>query len=106
MRLLIAGNNLLALLGIHYDQFPEAWPILSTTEMAKAVERDGPVIKGLSGMTKVLPAWAITELLNIPALVAAREKGEDIIVKDMRLESSGEVASAHKARKVESEAEL
>ena len=74
----------------YYDQFPEAWPVVGEVEMAKAVERDGPVIKGLSGMTKVLPAWCILEVLNMPALIAEREAEDEKWAPKLQMESTGE----------------
>jgi hypothetical protein len=44
--------------------------------------RGGKSVKGLSGMTCVLPAWSIAEVLNSPHLVAwrdARDAAQDII---------------------------
>jgi len=56
MKLVVAGVDFFGLLGIHYDQFPEAWPIIGKVGEMPPVKHDGPVIRGLSGMTKVLPA--------------------------------------------------
>ena len=97
--LVIAGNHLMLLLGIHYDQFPEAWPIVGETEMTKAVKRDGRTIRGLSGMTKVLPAWAISEVLDMPALVALREHQDGEIAKTLDMKSFGEANSSVAGKK-------
>jgi hypothetical protein len=94
-KILLAGNNLFCLLGIHYDQFPEAWPVSGEAEI-KPLKRDGTFIKGLSGMTKVLPGWAILELLNIPALVQQRAEGDAHWMASNKLDSSGEVAKPEK----------
>lgn len=78
---LIAGTNYLALLGIHFAQFPEQWEIAKgvgkTSEESKGAVpliQEGHYVKGLSGMTCVLPAWAIWEVLNLPELKGPRDE--------------------------------
>lgn len=57
-------NDLFRLLGIHWGQFPEEWR-----------SADGTNITGLSGMTCVIPAWHILEVLEMPKLRAQRHPG-------------------------------
>lgn len=80
-QILVAGRQMLMLLGIHFAQFPEEWEVragLTKMEAKPRVPliRDGAYIKGLSGMTCVLPAWSIREVLDLPLLKQAREAGE------------------------------
>lgn len=80
--LLVAGTNYLALLGIHFAQFPEQWEIRRIEPGRKAYEShvplltDGAYVSGLSGMTCVLPAWSIMDVLNMPKLKEAREQSD------------------------------
>lgn len=75
MRGRLESNTLFNLLGIHWGQFPEEWEI---TEGAKSEEArhklkvDGAYVQGLSGMTLVVPAWHIREVLDMPKLAEAR----------------------------------
>lgn len=78
-KFLLAGASLLALLGIHYSQFPEAWEIVERqkrpeTEGQTPLIVEGKYVKGLSGMTCVLPAWRIREVLDLPPLKTLRAK--------------------------------
>ena len=57
----------------HFAQFPELWEVTSSgtlrnTETSEPLLTDRKFIKGLSGMTLVLPAWSIVEVLNMPPL--------------------------------------
>jgi hypothetical protein len=72
------------LLGIHFAQFPEMWEVTSRGKLRNKSDSrreplltDGKYIKGLSGMTCVLPAWTIRKVLNIPLLREMREKIEE-----------------------------
>lgn len=66
------GNHL-SLLGIHWGQFPERWEVTENgslrTETTEDLISGKRYIEGLSGMTCVLPAWAIEEVLNMPKFV-------------------------------------
>lgn len=73
------------LLGIHCAQFPEMWEVTSSGKLRQESEgvpepllTDGKYIKGLSGMTVVLPAWSIRRVLNMPKLRQLREEGEEM----------------------------
>jgi hypothetical protein len=80
-RLLVAGRRMLMPLGIHFAQFPEEWEVRSGARKSEAKPRvplieDGAYVRGLSGMTCVLPAWSIREVLNLPRLKRWREEAE------------------------------
>jgi hypothetical protein len=67
-------STLFHFLGIHWGQFPEEWEI-STKKIRtkKEVQKRGLLpndasIEGMSGMTCVIPAWEISEVLNMPKL--------------------------------------
>ena len=80
-KLLMSGVNHLSLLGIHWGQFPEIWEVVEggklkvqdSKESLEPLLTDGQFIKGLSGMTCVLPAWSILEVLNLPNLKKVRD---------------------------------
>jgi hypothetical protein len=69
-------------LGIHFAQFPEMWEVTSAGKLRHEAEgkepllTDGKYIRGLSGMTLVLPAWSIRKVINIPALRHMRETNQ------------------------------
>jgi hypothetical protein len=78
---LTEGPKYLALLGIHFAQFPEKWELarpdlIKTESSAVPLIREGAYVKGLSGMTCVLPAWCIYEVLDMPNLKQPREAAE------------------------------
>ncbi|MGO9621154.1 MAG: hypothetical protein ACLPT6_07090 [Desulfobaccales bacterium] len=62
--------SFLNLLGIHWGQFEERYPIVSYKQLAlqQSIIKEGEYAKGLSGMTCVIPADRILELLNIQKL--------------------------------------
>lgn len=80
--ILFAGANYLALLGIHFAQFPEQWEIEHPRAKPQFHEsrvpliEEGRYVKGLSGMTCILPAWLIWDVLNLPKLVAQRAEAD------------------------------
>jgi len=68
-------NWFLKLLGIHWGQFPERWDIENDTKdeiEGVSLSNDAKYIKGLSGMTMVVPSWAILELLDMPKVKQRR----------------------------------
>lgn len=79
-QILLAGTNYLALLGIHFAQFPEEWEIAERKKKPVAASsavpliQEGKYLKGLSGMTCVLPADAIWEVLTMPELKKQRDE--------------------------------
>ena len=85
------GPNLLALLGIHWGQFPEMWELTSGSRLKEEDEghsrevlmTGSRFVKGLSGMTCVLPAWYIDEVLNMPELRSQRDQ-ENAEIRKMR----------------------
>ena len=66
----VRHETIFELLGVHYAQFPE--------ELQS--EKAG-VIDGLSGMTCVIPAWRILEVLNLQEFVDMRAKRDEEIEK-------------------------
>jgi hypothetical protein len=61
------------LLGIHWGQFPEEWELKQLKTEKKSEQRrnlitDGAYVAGLSGMTCVIPAWQILEILDTQEL--------------------------------------
>ena len=80
-KFLLSGTNHLSFLGIHYGQFPEMWEVTNkgklknqrNSEGSEPLLTEGRFIKGLSGMTCVLPAWSILEVLDMPKLKKKRE---------------------------------
>lgn len=69
----------LKLLGIHWAQFPERWELkdkkrLQETSRATHLITEGKYVEGMSGMTCVIPAWQIAEVLNMPKFVEQRVK--------------------------------
>jgi hypothetical protein len=76
--MLVPMGHILKLLGIHWGQFPEAWQLKSQTGVKvgpaaqAALITDGAYVEGLSGMTCVIPASRILEILDLPKLVEER----------------------------------
>lgn len=64
---IMVGGHLLKLLGVHWSQFPEQWDIAEGAEQDEATEAllqgNRKYIRGLSGMTCVVPARFIVDLL-------------------------------------------
>jgi hypothetical protein len=74
------GSSVMRLLGIHFAQFPELWELSDKQKLSESHEpliTEGKYVKGLSGMTCVLPAWNIKEILNMPKLRAQRKKRDE-----------------------------
>ena len=75
----------LFLLGIHWGQFREKWPIVSENEPAESEQQDlittGEYVKGLSGMTCVIPAQRIMDVLNLPRLKEQRREKDAQMLK-------------------------
>lgn len=79
----MGGGHLMKLLGIHWGQFPELWelsgvraPSKSEDEAEAELITEGQYVRGLSGMTCVVPAWDIFDTLNHPELVELRTQTE------------------------------
>jgi hypothetical protein len=70
------SGSLLQLLGVHWMQFPERWELehsdTGDTESVREARR--AYVKGMSGMTCVIPAWEILRVLERPKLRDAREQ--------------------------------
>jgi hypothetical protein len=80
-------GHIVKLLGIHWGQFPEAWEIAQMTppEPHAALITDGRYVKGLSGMTCVIPAEAILEVLNMPKLRKYRAENDIIVAQHLAI---------------------
>jgi hypothetical protein len=71
----LRAHNLFQLLGIHWGQFPEKWELRDKPklkESRKDLIVEGGYVEGMSGMTCVIPAWQIMEVLEMPALKSLR----------------------------------
>ena len=111
---LLAGTHFLILLGIHFAQFSEEWEIVVDSRLStwfkkrlqslgiKSEAHKVPLIKrgayvqGLSGMTCVLPAWNIIDVLNHNTLKRAREY--DDAAEESRLRDAGKMPPAPESR--------
>ena len=85
----LGGKSVLALLGIHCGQFPEELAIKRknkkiSKESALSEKAYEEYIEGMSGMTCVIPAWRISDLLSREDLTEQRKK-----VEAMREKNSG-----------------
>jgi hypothetical protein len=71
----IVSQQMFQLLGIHWGQFPEKWELRDKSKLAES-RRDliveGGYVEGMSGMTCVIPAWHIIEVLQLPVLQKLR----------------------------------
>ncbi len=73
-------RNLFQLLGIHWGQFPEKWELHQKAkfeESRRDLIIDGAYVEGMSGMTCVIPAWQILEVLDVPILKDLRQPAID-----------------------------
>jgi hypothetical protein len=73
----VNSDRLFQLLGIHTASFPEKWELKRlkkpiTTKDKNEFDVDGRYIEGKSGMTVVIPAWHIVEVLNMPIIQELR----------------------------------
>ena len=88
-KILFSGVNLFRLLGIHCGQFPELWEVTDEGELRhESVDNQAHLrtgrqfIRGLSGMTCVLPAWHIEEVLNMSALIERRDVANRVLTRE------------------------
>ncbi|SRR5260221_9333540 len=68
-----ANQTFIYLLGIHWGQFPERWELRDKpreTAKEESLILDGKYVKGMSGMTCVIPAWEIWRLLELSGEVS------------------------------------
>jgi hypothetical protein len=95
-QLLIAKGATLMLLGVHTGQFPEWW----AAEDAREAQADGTEeasqgqVRGLSGMTRVAPAWGIQEILDLPKFKDRREIADNEFARQMNV-GAAILASGH-----------
>ncbi len=96
-KILFSGTNLLMLLGIHFAQFPEIWeigkPEKAREESAVPLITEGMHVKGLSGMTCVIPAWEIARLLEDPKLKGPRDAVEATLTVPLAPEAEENVSA-------------
>jgi hypothetical protein len=72
----LKDSPMFKLLGIHWAQFPERWELASPSKIAESRRHlitEGAYVEGMSGMTCVIPAWQIKEVLDMPKLKAQRD---------------------------------
>jgi len=72
----IRAHQMFQLLGIHWGQFPEEWELrdkASIEESRTDLIVEGGYVRGMSGMTCVIPAWQIVEVLQLPELKMLRQ---------------------------------
>ena len=86
--MLFHASKYFALLGVHFSQFPELWEVVERARSRVEAAREpliteGKYIRGLSGMTCVLPAWNILEVLNLPKLRERRRRGDEVFEERM-----------------------
>ncbi len=92
----IQTRRFLRLLGIHWGQFPEEWELKDKKrlkESRKDLIVDGAYVDGLSGMTCVIPAWQIMEILELPKLKSLREPVIDAAIDAHRFAPKPELAN-------------
>ena len=89
--------TLFALLGIHWGQFPERWELKEKSKMLEA-RRDliveGGYVEGMSGMTCVISAAHILEVLEMPVLKEIRERAEKVAASKASKEPKAELVAA------------
>jgi hypothetical protein len=72
-------DTLFLFLGIHWAQFPEQWEmhdkstLKESAKSRKGLIAEGGYVEGFSGMTCVIPAWQIKEVLDMPKLKELRD---------------------------------
>lgn len=72
----------MVLLGVHFGQFPELWTLENIQDADKenaSLLTDGKYVKGLSGMTTVIPASELLNLLNREDVATMRKKSDEAI---------------------------
>ena len=80
----VLTSTFMYFLGIHWGQFPEEWEITEKDKHKEAtirLIRRGKYIKGLSGMTCVMPPEPILEALNMRSFKIERSRGDIALEK-------------------------
>jgi hypothetical protein len=102
------SSPLFMLLGIHCGQFPEIWNVKNYAEVERISETDESLayiskaqIVGVSGMTLVVPAWAIVDLLNSPKLKLERDRTEEQLRRIRNPSTPQELTALHQVPKNE-----
>ncbi len=76
VRIKVFPETMFYLLGMQCAQFMEPWKLkgaVTIEDQATLRTSDATYLSGSSGMSSVVPAWKILEILNIPKFVARRE---------------------------------
>jgi hypothetical protein len=82
---LSSQDTFLKFLGIHWGQFPELWEWGHGKEAeANSLSARRRYVKGVSGMTCVLPAWNIQEVLGLPKFREQLERDENLLIEHAR----------------------
>lgn len=68
-----SGRGFLKFLGIHWGQFGEDWKVLDASGQPIV-----HTVRGMSGMSCVLPAWVIKEVLDLPGFVNDRAEDDKL----------------------------
>ena len=95
-------HPMLMLLGVHTGQFPEWWDTKSTEPIGKGAEPFSRMqVRGLSGMTRVAPAWGIRQILDGPKLKGRRTRSELILASLKKSGAIGSMSSDEAAKAAE-----
>jgi hypothetical protein len=84
----VLGGGFMYFLGIHWGQFPELWEITDRERLKEASSGlipAGKYIKGVSGMTCVMPPEPILEALNIPQLEEQRRQNDITLATQFKI---------------------
>ena len=92
--------TLFAVLGIHWGQFPERWELKEKSKLKKEARGglivDGAYVEAMSGMTCVIPALNILEVLDMPILKGQREIAEAKAAEKPRVKAEGGIRVVRK----------
>lgn len=84
----IRAPQMLMLLGVLWGQFPERWELRDKSSLVeqgrKGLITEGDYVQGMSGMTCVVPAWQILELLESSELQTLRQPEIDRFTAQMQ----------------------
>ncbi len=74
----IKVNTMFKFLGIYWGQFPEMWELKNKSQLQESRKNhlvmDGGYVEGMSGMTCVIPAWEIMEVLEMASLKGKQKR--------------------------------
>jgi len=87
-------NSFLKFLGVHSGQFPERIEAQKAESYGQIPINDGDKLVVPSSMTVVVPAWRVSELLDMPIFKEQREMREKKAIKNGKPKIIPEVAEA------------